>query len=964
MKMKQLSLLVSLAIFSLANFGSAQTLFWDGGASNIGTDGDGISDGADGTWDNTVQNWDQGASAHTAWISGADASFGLSGIAPGAGLVTLGAPITANSLTISATNYIFTDGGNPANTLTVNSITNSRHSTISNNIINSTTLTKAGGGDLILTAASAGLTGALAVNAGVLQLGDAGVNNGPAGFSSAAVATNAILKLRVGTSATYAQTISGEGSVSIQNANSTIVTTLSGVNTHSGGTVVAQAKLSVSAIDETTSNALGTGPLQIGDNSSATVFSYAFPGGDVTTARPLVFGGTVNPTIENVSAGTLTIAGPISFAANATTSKTINLGGNIFGVFASTIADNGILPTSILKRDSGNWLLTGNNTFTGGVLFNGGGAGGILMLTNDTALGVANGSLIFTTNGSTSASSGNIASTNFPVTLPVTRTITFTGPNAAGMPTASFRTTDTNSLTIESYITGNGNVRRQSSSSSTTGPVRFTNDTNDYAGTFISNFGYTEFTSVANSGTPSSLGRGITNAGVITFANSASAARFSHIGAGNSTTTRALNWTATTGRLLLESSGAGTVQYLATTSLKSGAGSATLTLQGTNTGDNTLAHVVNNSSGTTTLTKEGTGKWILTAVNTYGGTTTISGGGTLQVSSDANLGTAPGAATPGFLILNNGILSASAGFTLNANRGIALGPTGTNLLGGNATSFGGLDVAAAQTLTYAGLMADRTSTNAGGLVKLGAGQLTLTGVNTYTGDTVIDEGTLALSGAGSIGSGTNLVIRNATFDVTGTAGFTVGAGRVLHATNGVTGVTATLAGSVNVSAGALVIGYTNGTPAINVTGGPLTLAAGTVTTLNVTNGGTLLPAGDYKIVSAGAGGSVAGAAPTALTVTGDVPNTATLNITGGELYLHVPMLYPPTLSSISLSGGSAVLNFSGTNGQTYQVLSSTNLSLPLTNWSPITSGTFSGSPVSYTNGAATEPQRFYIISSP
>jgi len=30
----------------------------------------------------------------------------------------------------------------------------------------------------------------------------------------------------------------------------------------------------------------------------------------------------------------------------------------------------------------------------------------------------------------------------------------------------------------------------------------------------------------------------------------------------------------------------------------------------------------------------------------------------------------------------------------------------------------------------------------------------------------------------------------------------------------------------------------------------------------------------------------------------------------------------------------------------------------------ITSGTFSGSPVSYTNGAATDPKRFYIITSP
>lgn len=965
--MQRFAIFLGIAILALVNQVSAQPLYWDGGVSNIATNGDSLSQGADGTWDNTIQNWDQGASAHVAWIGGADAHFGLSGIAAGAGLVTLGAPITANSLTVTATNYIFTDGGTPANTLTVNSVTNSRTFTISNNIINSTTFTKAGGGTLTLPATSAGLTGALAVNAGVLELGNAS-ENGPTGFGDVTVATNATLSLRNVASTTYAQTISGEGSVSVQNSNSTVVTTLTGANTHSGGTVVAQATLSVGAIDDVNPNPLGTGPLQIGDNSSASVFRYAFPGGDVTTARPLVFGGTVNPTIENLSAGTLTLAGPISFAANATTNKTIQLGGNIFSVFASIIPDNGIYPTSLLKKDSGNWLLTGSNTFTGGVLFNGGGSGGILVITNDAALGVVNGGIVFTTNGSTSASSGNIASTNFPVTLAATRTISYTGPNAAGMPTANFRTLDTNSLTIASYITGNGNVRRFSSSSSLTGPVRFVNDANDYAGTFLHNFGYTEFTSIANSGTPSSLGRGIANSGVITFANSTSAARFSHVGSGNSSTTRALNWTATTGRLLLESSGAGTVQYLATANLKSGAGSATLTLQGTNTGDNTLAQVVNNSSGTTTLTKEGTGKWILTAANTYSGTSTLLGG-TLQVSSDANIGTAPGVATPGFLVLANGAtFSASTSFALNANRGIALGPTGTNAAGANATGNGIIDVATAQTLTYAGIMTDRTSTNAGGLTKTGAGQLTLSGVNTYTGDTRVNGGTLALTGSGTIGSGTNLLVDSGgTFDVTGSAGFTLGASQILVATNG---ATATLAGNVNASAGALIIGYNTGTPTLNVSGGSLMLAAGTATTVILSNGGFSLTAGSYKLVSTNGGSAaVTGAAPTALTLGGDgIPSgaTAALSITNGELYLVITggTLYPPILGGISLSGGSAVLNFSGTNGQTYQVLSSTNVTLPLTNWTTITSGTFSGSPVSYTNGAATEPQRFYIISSP
>jgi autotransporter-associated beta strand protein len=156
--------------------------------------------------------------------------------------------------------------------------------------------------------------------------------------------------------------------------------------------------------------------------------------------------------------------------------------------------------------------------------------------------------------------------------------------------------------------------------------------------------------------------------------------------------------------------------------------------------------------------------------------------------------------------------------------------------------------------------------------------------------------------------------------------------------------------------------YSGGT---TINAGTLTLAAGTVTTVNVQNGGTPLPGGDYKLVSVSGGGTVAGAAPTALTVTGDVTNTATLNLTGGGLYLHVPSsaLTPPTHSGIAKSGSDVVLNFDGPSGQTYQVLTSTNVALPLASWTPVASGSFTGSPVIYTNTAG-EPKRFFIITSP
>src|SRR5262249_3358653 len=81
-----------------------------------------------------------------------------------------------------------------------------------------------------------------------------------------------------------------------------------------------------------------------------------------------------------------------------------------------------------------------------------------------------------------------------------------------------------------------------------------------------------------------------------------------------------------------------------------------------------------NGQGSLSLIKSGGGTLTLSGSNAYSGITTVSGG-TLSISSDANLGTAPASPTPGKLVLNGGTLQAAATFTLSSNRGIALGPT-------------------------------------------------------------------------------------------------------------------------------------------------------------------------------------------------------------------------------------------------------------------------------------------------
>ena len=87
--------------------------------------------------------------------------------------------------------------------------------------------------------------------------------------------------------------------------------------------------------------------------------------------------------------------------------------------------------------------------------------------------------------------------------------------------------------------------------------------------------------------------------------------------------------------------------------------------------------------------------------------TTINAG-TISISADSGLGAAPGAPSAGHLTLNGGTLESTADFTLNSNRGIALG-----------ASNGIIDVNSGVNLTYGGIMA-----GSGTLTKVDSGTLT------------------------------------------------------------------------------------------------------------------------------------------------------------------------------------------------------------------------------------------------
>ena len=91
---------------------------------------------------------------------------------------------------------------------------------------------------------------------------------------------------------------------------------------------------------------------------------------------------------------------------------------------------------------------------------------------------------------------------------------------------------------------------------------------------------------------------------------------------------------------------------------------------------------------------------------------------------------------------------------------------------------------------------------AGTLATIGPGSLTLNAVNTYTGPTNIQTGTLYLGAAGSINSSKTISIaNNATFDVTSKAGtYTLTNGQTLSGTGN-----SSLNGAMTVASGAIVL---------------------------------------------------------------------------------------------------------------------------------------------------------------
>ncbi|MBX8827119.1 autotransporter outer membrane beta-barrel domain-containing protein [Ochrobactrum sp. SFR4] len=169
-------------------------------------------------------------------------------------------------------------------------------------------------------------------------------------------------------------------------------------------------------------------------------------------------------------------------------------------------------------------------------------------------------------------------------------------------------------------------------------------------------------------------------------------------------------------------------------------------------------------SGTGNIAQRGSGTTVLSADNTYTGSTILDAG-TLSVSKNTNLGDAAGA-----LSFKGGILQITGTTFNNTTRVINWGSQG-----------GGFDIAnAGNTFTVSqNLGAD------GAMTKLGAGKLVLSGNNTYTGGTTVFGGILQLGDGTTDGS----IIGD----------IALGGGDLIVNNNGATTLDAAISGTGNVT---------------------------------------------------------------------------------------------------------------------------------------------------------------------
>jgi autotransporter-associated beta strand protein len=658
--------------------------------------------------------------------------------------------------------------------------------------------------------------------------------------------------------------------------------------------------------------------------------------------NPLAFTGASN-TISQASANAQTIAN--NFTASSNSTVTLNLNGGGTGLVTLSGAINsgaGNRDYAIAKSGTSTFTLSGANTYGGATTI----SAGVLDIRNASALGsTTSGTSV--TSGAALQIQGGIAVGNETLTLNgsgisgggafrnVTGTNSFAGAITFG--SASTISSDAGTLTLSGNVnnggflfteTGAGNVTITSVISGSGGLTK------NGAGTLTLNGAasntYTGATTV-NQGTLVLAKPGSVLAPAITIGGAGSTATV-QLGAnyqlnGANTTINLLgilnlnNFTEYVGTLTV--SGGSVVTGTGLLYLGGGIVSNASNVTTTMTGNYSIYpnQIFNIASGTTasgidvslsgpvaefnvgtTITKQGSGKIVLSGANSYTGLTTISAG-VLNIQNASALGTTAAGTTVssgGALEIEGNIAVGNEALTLNGT-GISGGGAFRNTVGNNSYT-GSITLASASTInsdagtltlsggitnagfttTFGGasnIVESGVITGMGALTKSGNGTLTLGGANGYLGNTTINGGTVVVSNDGNLGASTS--------------GITLNAGTLEIATGFTTLRAITVGNSAStfqVDAGqTFTVNFAmSGTGTLNKTGaGTMVLGA-----VNLFNGGTNVTAGTLQL----------GAINRLLTTGG-------LTIGGGTFDLQT---FNQTTGAVTLSSGS----ITGTGGAT------------------------------------------------
>lgn len=483
-------------------------------------------------------------------------------------------------------------------------------------------------------------------------------------------------------------------------------------------------------------NAGGTGQNQFFTISGGTL---AFNNASITTSS-----ASGSPFISNSDGDTISSAMTLSGTTTVTTGALHNLS------LTGDISGNGSLVFDDLSPGTTEYVfLSGSNSHSGGTQIRGGfvqtSVRSPTSSSNNNALGT--GAVTISDNGTLLVRNNSV----------ITNTLTVSGSGSSGSSlTGSFGTTSQ----IAEYrgaITVAGNTRFNTASSSSgdstskfliSGPIDLGSNTLTLrSGT----------TSGATAGLLIEVSGTISGAGGLLIDGAAANSRVL-ISSGNAYTGGTTITTGTltvgngsalgTGFLAVNTSGLDlNGQALAVGALSgsssgviqsSVAGAASLTT--TAATDSTYNGTIINGNGSAVvgLTKAGVGALTLTNANSYTGPTTINGGN-LVVDNQ-------------FAIGNSGTVTFGGG-TLKYTANNAVDYSSRIKTSGSAISID----TNGQNVTFASAI---DSSNTGGLTKRGAGTLFVNGVNTYTGNTVVDSGTLGGNGtiAGTVTVGTNAFI--------------------------------------------------------------------------------------------------------------------------------------------------------------------------------------------------------------